>query len=114
MRHRLVSATEVITVIAGPRRIDDAYLLPEILKELEVPPHTEALMRLIREQSERVTADPLWARPILQAILEGEPSRLDDLIELLIQAGSSPEAGANLKRSRSLFSGFYYAAAVRR
>jgi hypothetical protein len=94
MRHRLVSATEVITVIAGPRRIDDAYLLPEILKELEVPPHTEALMRLIREQSERVTADPLWARPILQAILEGEPSRLDDLIELLIQAGSSPEAGA--------------------
>ena len=94
-RHRLVSATEVIRVIAGPGRIEDAYLLSDILKELEVPPVTEALMGLIREQSERVLADPQWARPILEAILGNEPSRLDDLIELLIEAGSSPEAGAN-------------------
>jgi hypothetical protein len=100
--HRLVSATEVITVIAGPRRIADAYLLPDILRELKVPPHTEALMRLIREQSERALADPLWVRPILEAILESEPSRLDDLIELLIQAGSSPEARANALRWLSI------------
>ena len=94
-RHRLVSATEVITVVAGPERIEGVHLLPDILKDLEVAPVAEALIGLIREQSGRALADPQWARPILEAILVNEPSRFDDLIEFLIQAGSSPEAGAN-------------------
>ena len=95
VRHRFVSAREVITVIAGSGRIADAYLLPEILRELEGPPYTDTLMDLIREQSDRALADPLWARPILAAILESEPTRIDDLIELMIEAESTPEAGAN-------------------
>jgi hypothetical protein len=94
-RHRLVSATEVITVIAGPGQVEGAYLLPDILKELDAPALTESLMDLVRGQSGRALADPQWARPILETILADEPSRLDDLIEFLIQAAPSPEAGAN-------------------
>jgi hypothetical protein len=94
-RHRLVSAIEVVTVIAGPGHIEDAYLLPEILKELKDPGSTEALMCLLREQFDRALTDHQWARQILGAILENEPSRLDDLIEFVIQIGSSPEAVAN-------------------
>ncbi len=95
VRHRCISAREVIAVIAGLEPITDGYLLPEILKELDGPPYTDSLMDLIRAQSARVLTDPQWARPILAAILESEPTRIDDLIELMIEAGSTPEVGAN-------------------
>jgi hypothetical protein len=94
-RHRLVSAAEVVDVIASPRQIDGAYLLSDILQDLDGPPPARALMDLVRDQAERVLADPQWARPILEAVLAIEPSRLDDLIEFLIQAAPNPEARAS-------------------
>jgi hypothetical protein len=95
VRHRLVSAAEVIEVIACPRKIEGAYLLSDILQDLEVTPPTQPLIDLVRDQAERVLADPQWAQPILDAILASAPSRLDDLIELLIQAAPNPDAGAS-------------------
>lgn len=92
-RHGLVSANEVVTIIAGPRRIEGAYLLPDIFKKLKGPPET--LMDLIHEQSGRMFADPQWAEPILKAILAAEPSRLDNLVQFMIQAAPNPEAGAD-------------------
>ncbi|MDF2435493.1 MAG: hypothetical protein JWP44_5124 [Mucilaginibacter sp.] len=92
-RHGLVSANEVVTVIAGMRRVEGDYLLPDIFNQLEGPPET--LRNLVREQSGRVIADPQWAQPILEALLAAEPGRLDDLIQLLIQVAPNPEAAAS-------------------
>ncbi|MGB4074155.1 hypothetical protein [Pseudomonas sp.] len=93
-RHRLVSAKEVLVVIAGPGRVKGDYLLPDIVEELGDPQVTETLMGLVREQSGRMFADPQWALPIFRAILAEIPSRLTDLIELLIQAAPEAEACA--------------------
>lgn len=95
VRHRLVSAMEVITVIAAPERVEGAYLLPSILKELEGGPITEAMMNLVRVQSGRVFEDPQWAWPIFEALLASEPSCLDVLIEFLTRAAPNPEVGAS-------------------
>ena len=92
-RHGLVSANEVVTVIAGPSSVEGAYLLPEIFNELEGS--LETLRDLIHAQSERVFSDPQWSQPILRALLAAEPSYLDDLIQFVIQVASNPEAGAS-------------------
>lgn len=93
-RHRLISAKEVIVVIAGPGRVGGDYLLPDILEELGDPQVTETLINFVREQSARMFADPQWALPIFEAILAATPSRLNDLIGFLIQAAPEAEACA--------------------
>ncbi|MHB9112956.1 MAG: hypothetical protein ACYC4D_10110 [Thermoleophilia bacterium] len=92
-RHGLVSANEVVTVIAGPSNVEGAYLLPEIFKELEGSP--EKLKELIHTHSERTFSDPQWSQPILRALLAADPSCLDDLIQFAIQIAPNPEAGAS-------------------
>jgi hypothetical protein len=92
-RHGLVSANEVISVIAGQAQVKGNYLLPDIYETLKGPP--EVLMELLRKQSDRVFADLQWARPILEAVLAIEPSSLDELIQFLIQAAPNPEAQAS-------------------
>ncbi|MBV5650879.1 HEAT repeat domain-containing protein [Pseudomonas aeruginosa] len=94
-RHRLISAKEVIVVLAGPGRIGGDYLLPDIFEELRDPQVTETLIDFVREQSARLFADPQWALPIFEAILAVTPSRLNDLIEFLIQAAPEAEACAS-------------------
>lgn len=89
-RHELVSANEVIAVIADQIQVKGTYLLPDILETLKGQPN--ALMELLRKQSGRVFADPQWARPIIEAILAIEPSSLDDLIQFLIQVAPNREA----------------------
>jgi len=93
-RHRLISAKEVIFVLAGTSRVGGAYLLPDIFEELRDPQVTETLMDFVREQSARMFADPQWALPIFEAILAATPSRLNDLIGFLIQAAPGAEACA--------------------
>lgn len=92
VRHQLVSAAEVVTVVANSERIEGDYLLPSMLKELGDKSVIQALMDLLHAQSGRLSSDPQWAKPILEAILAIEPSLLDTLIELLIQAMPNPEA----------------------
>ena len=92
-RHGLVSANEVVTVIAGPSSVEGAYLLPEIFNELEGSPET--LRDLIYAQSERIFSDPHWSQPILRALLAAEPSYLDELIQFVIKVAPHPEAGAS-------------------
>ncbi|MBI5926697.1 MAG: HEAT repeat domain-containing protein [Aquabacterium sp.] len=92
IRHQLVSAAEVVTVVANGERIEEDYLLPSMLKELGDQSVTEALLDLLRVQSERLSSDPQWAKPIIEAILAIEPSRLDALIELLIRTVPNPNA----------------------
>jgi hypothetical protein len=92
VRHQLVSAAEVVTVVANVERIDEAYLLPSMLKVLGDPSVIQELMDLLRVHSGRLSSDPQWAKPILEAILAIEPSQLDALIELLIRAAPNPDS----------------------
>lgn len=89
-RHRLISAKEVMVVLSGPKRVEGDYMLPDIFEELRDPQVTDTLIDFVREQSARMFADPQWALPFFEAILAVTPSRLSDLIGLLIQA--APEA----------------------
>lgn len=91
-RHGLVSIDEVATVIASPGQVKGAHLLPEIFKKLGGSP--EIFMGLIREQSGRMFADPEWARPILASVVEADPSRLDGLIQLILESAPDLEAAA--------------------
>ncbi len=92
-RHRLVSANEVVSVIAGPGRVEGAFLLPDIFRELEGP--AETLVDLIYTQSERIFSDPQWPEPILATILAAEPLHLGDLIQFMIKIAPTPQAGAS-------------------
>ncbi|SEI17332.1 HEAT repeat domain-containing protein [Pseudomonas asplenii] len=92
-RNKLISAHEVVIIIADLKRVKADYLLPDIFKELEGAP--QALWDLIHEQSARMFADPEWARPIFEALIELEPSYLDDLLQLIVQHPHSPEARAD-------------------
>jgi hypothetical protein len=93
VRHGLLSANEVVSLIAGPVRVESAYLLVEIFKKLNGSPET--LMDVLREQSERMFSDSQWAQPILRALVKADPTRLDDLIQLAIKAAPNPEAAAD-------------------
>jgi hypothetical protein len=84
IRHKLVSADEVIRSIAGAQTVEDGYLLTSILRGLGGPAPDEALFRIVREQQERYFSDYRWASAVVEAILEFEPKHLHDLITFSI------------------------------
>lgn len=83
--HKLVTADEVIQVLAGPSTIDDSYLLSDILRGLGGPSVTDDLIQVLRDQRGRHSGDYQWALTIVSAILEAEPSRFDELLSLTLE-----------------------------
>jgi hypothetical protein len=78
--HKLVSSHEVICAIASPGRIDNIFLLPDILRGLGDPIAVNELLLILREQPDRFYADFQWTLAIVETILEFDPKRLHDLI----------------------------------
>ncbi|MGZ4971864.1 MAG: hypothetical protein ACXWDN_03820, partial [Limisphaerales bacterium] len=91
-RHALVSAQEVITVIARPERINDLYLLSSILQELAPIGVDGLLVDLLAQQHSRYFCDHDWARPIVEAILALNPTHFQKLLEFTVtQAANATE-----------------------
>ena len=84
IRHKLVSADEIIQTISGAQTVEDGYLLTSILRGLEGPAPDEALFRIVREQQERYFSDYRWASAIAETILEFNSTHLHDLISFSI------------------------------
>jgi hypothetical protein len=89
--HKLVSASEVVGVIAGVEPVDDKYLLSGILRGLAEPVEVDNLFAILRGQPERFYADYQWALAIVEAILEFDPARLHDIILFSVE-GTSDQA----------------------
>jgi hypothetical protein len=87
MDNRLISAGEVIRVIASSKLVEEKYLLSSIVRRLGDFTGADKLLEILREQPERFHTDHQWASAILEAILEIDPTRLHDLI--LFAVGTS-------------------------
>jgi len=89
IRHKLVSADEVIKVIAGAQTVEDGYLLTSILRGLGGPAPYKELFRTVREQQERYFTDYRWSSEVVEAILEFDPTHLHDLITFSIDKATN-------------------------
>jgi hypothetical protein len=99
VKNRLVSAQEVIAVIAESKPIKEQYLLSDILHKLGEVTANDELFRILREQSQRFHNDYSWATAIAGAILKTDCSKLNELIQLALQTLSTPD------QEQSAFSG---------
>jgi RecA/RadA recombinase len=88
--NHLVSAQEVVAVIADTKPIGEKYLLPHILHQLGDATAGDELFRILRDQSERFHNDYSWTTAIVEAILKADRSRLYELIQLAVQTLSTP------------------------
>lgn len=83
--NRLVSAEEVISVVADVPEVEDKYIFPSILRQLGRPVDANGLFQVIRRHPERITADYQGALAIFEAMLEFNPALLDDLIRFVLE-----------------------------
>jgi hypothetical protein len=83
---KLVSASEIIGVIAGAAAVEDQYLLSSLLRELGEPVDVGELLQILRAQPERFIANYEWGLTVVEAILEFDPGRLRDLVVFALAA----------------------------
>lgn len=62
-RHRLVSAAEVVTLVAGALSVEGSYLLPDILNDLAGPPAVIDLAIILHVERDRATIVELHRHP---------------------------------------------------
>lgn len=86
--HKLVSPSEVIRRVAVPKPVEDRYFLTNVLRGLGEPVAVDELFQVLREQPNRFFGDYQWGLAIVEAILEFEPARLEDLIVFSIETMS--------------------------
>ncbi len=91
IKHRLVSPDDVISAMGDTHAVEDKYLFSTTLRGLGEPVDIEELLRTLRKQPERVSADYQWAMAMFEAVLEFEPARLHDLIRFIIETVSDPD-----------------------
>ena len=90
-RRALVSAQDVIAVVARPERIADLYFLRSILSELTAEGVDELLMGVLEQQHSRYFRDHDWARPVVEAILALNPTRFQDLLAFTVAHAANAE-----------------------
>jgi HEAT repeat protein len=90
-KRRLVSPDDVISTMGDTHAVEDKSLFSTILRGLREPVDVEELLRTLRKQPERVSADYQWAMAMFEAVLEFEPARLPDLMRFIIEAASEPD-----------------------
>jgi hypothetical protein len=90
-QHHLVSANEVIAVMAGGEDVDDKYLFSSILRRLGEPVDVDGLSQGLHRRPERITTDFQWASAMFEAILEFGPAQLHDLIRFTFETVSEPQ-----------------------
>lgn len=82
--HRLVSAQEVISIMADGQ-VEDKHVFPSILRRLGGPVDFSDLVQAFQKDPDRISADYRWASAIFEAVLEFAPARLDELIRLILE-----------------------------
>jgi hypothetical protein len=90
-RRALVTAREVVALVARPERIADLYFLPSVLRELAPEGADGLLMGLLAQQRSRYFSDPEWARPVVEAILAFNPARFQDLLVFTVTHATNAE-----------------------
>ena len=85
---KLVSGVEVIEVVGAPKRLQEVFWLPTLLRALGDATSAAELMRLIREQPARFYTEFQWGLALTEAILELEPGRLHELLVFAVQTWS--------------------------
>lgn len=89
IRHKLVSAKDVIGVIADTQTVEDIFLLTSILQGLGESASVNELIGIVRGQRERYFVDYRWASAVVEAILEFDPEHLHSLITFSIDAAAN-------------------------
>ncbi|WP_413207366.1 hypothetical protein [Rhodospirillum sp. A1_3_36] len=86
--HKLVTPGEVIRVMAVLDKVEGAYLLGEILTQLNEPVDVEEITAVLRSQTQRYVSDFNWALALVEACLSLEPEGLIDLIRFGLRVAS--------------------------
>lgn len=94
---KLVSASEIIGVIAGAAAVEDQYLLSSLLRDIGDPIDVGGLFEILRAQPERFIANYQWGLTVVEAILEFDRERLCDLVAFALTA-----AGDEARREGAL------------
>jgi len=89
--HKLVTAREVLGVIAAPFKIEGTYMLADILSQLNEPDDAQEIFAVLREQPQRFLADYQWASGLIDAYLSSDSSQLDELIRFCLGIACEPD-----------------------
>lgn len=87
----LVTASEVLSVVAKPSQIDGVYLLVDILAKLPDSVDAREMVDILRAQQRRFLEDYQWASALVGACLRFGPERLNELIEFAFGLGGTPD-----------------------
>lgn len=88
--NHLISAQEVVAVIADAKPVGEKYLLSDILQQLGGTTASDELISILSEQPKRFLSDYQWTTAIVEAILKIDRSKLYELIQLALQTLSTP------------------------
>jgi RecA/RadA recombinase len=91
VEHHLVTAEELVETVRSHDKIDAVYLLPNLLKALSGSPQTATLLDLFRRDPAALLGEFNRGLAVAQAILDAEPARLRDLVEILLNQVSDDD-----------------------
>jgi hypothetical protein len=80
LKHNLITAHDVIGVIADNKPVEHKYFLSSMLVRLQDPTAPDELLQSLDAQAQRFRGDYSWMTAITEAILQLDPTRLHDLV----------------------------------
>jgi hypothetical protein len=92
-RNHLLTGLEVAALLTKPEPPQQAYLLPDLLRQLGDASTAEALLDEVRRQAARFDKDYSWAWKMVEAILACDQERLHPLIEFALEKPDIPGGG---------------------
>jgi len=90
-KHKLVTADEVLGVIASPIKIEGAYLFADILLELNPSFDFQQILSVLKQSPQRFLDDFNWAMALAEASLAIAPSCLHELILFCLEIVGEPD-----------------------
>ncbi len=90
MDHKLVSADEVLSRVASTDPIEDCYVFPNLLRALGSGKEADQLISILRAQPERFVTDYQWGLAIVEAALERDPARLQEILSFTVKEIADP------------------------
>jgi len=79
-KHHLLSAADIVEMLAKETDVDKYYMLPQMLKNIGHEDTAVTLLQLARRDSDRFDNDYRWAWKITEAILVCDPNKLLELV----------------------------------
>jgi len=91
IKHKLVTVSEVIGLVASKSKIDNLYMFGYILAKLPEPVPVEQILGVLRAQRSWFFENYNWSSAVVEACLRFAPCCLVELIKLSLEAWDTPD-----------------------